>query len=89
MPEALRRPKKAQDEEEEMGQDEDETGEDDTAVIVFPPLPQDVGPVVRAFMMGEGTGSCPSGQCKLFRSGPFKELIVRCLVPLTPNGGTD
>jgi hypothetical protein len=56
LPESLRRPKKESTEEDE------EEGEDDTAVIVFPPT-GDAG-LVRALMMGEGTGSCPAGQCK-------------------------
>jgi len=43
---------------------EDKAEEDDTAVIIFPPDSAD-GHVVRGFMMGEGTGSCPAGQCEL------------------------
>ena len=45
--------------EETLGE---ETEEDDTAVVIFPPV--DDLPVVRALLMGEGTGSCPSGQCE-------------------------
>lgn len=61
-PEILRKPEavKLNDDDE----DEEEVGEDDTAVIVFPPTSEDNGSVVRALMMGEGTGSCPSGQCE-------------------------
>jgi RAB protein geranylgeranyltransferase component A len=40
-----------------------ETEQPDTAVIVFPPE-GDSG-LVRALIMGEGTGSCPAGQCGL------------------------
>jgi hypothetical protein len=39
----------------------EERGKDDTAVILFPP--EGDGQLVRALVMGEGTGSCPSGQC--------------------------
>jgi len=55
LPEALRRPKTESTEGEEEG-------EDDTAVIIFPPT-ESQG-LVRALVMGEGTGSCPAGQCK-------------------------
>ena len=55
LPEALRRPKAESTEGEEEG-------EDDTAVIIFPPT-ESQG-LVRALVMGEGTGSCPAGQCK-------------------------
>jgi len=56
LPESLRRPRAESTEEEEEG-------EDDTAVIVFPPT-ENHG-LVRALVMGEGTGSCPAGQCTL------------------------
>ena len=59
LPESLRRPKIAEPTEEE--------GEDDTAVIVFQPT-DDHG-LVRALVMGEGTGSCPAGQC----TSPFRK----------------
>ncbi|KAK4688078.1 Rab proteins geranylgeranyltransferase component A, partial [Tremellales sp. Uapishka_1] len=39
----------------------------DAAVIVFPPSGED-GNVVRGLLMGEGTGSCPSGQFILYLS---------------------
>lgn len=54
LPESLRRPKAEP-------VDGEEQGEDDTAVIVFPPT-ENQG-LVRALVMGEGTGSCPAGQC--------------------------
>jgi hypothetical protein len=54
LPESLRRPKTEP-------VDGEEEGEDDTAVIVFPPT--DNQGLVRALVMGEGTGSCPAGQC--------------------------
>ena len=54
LPESLRRPKA-------VPVDGEEEGEDDTAVIVFPPT-ENQG-LVRALVMGEGTGSCPAGQC--------------------------
>jgi hypothetical protein len=44
--------------------DGEEEGEDDTAVIVFPPT--ETQGLVRALVMGEGTGSCPAGQCEPF-----------------------
>lgn len=66
LPEALRRPVKQTSEDPANGQEEEEGAEDDTAVVVFPPSPEsEGGKVVKALMMGEGTGSCPAGQCKL------------------------
>ncbi|TXT08340.1 uncharacterized protein COLE_05264 [Cutaneotrichosporon oleaginosum] len=47
-----------------LGQPEEEL-DDDTAVLVFPP---DEGPLVRALVMGEGTGSCPRGQWVVYLS---------------------
>ena len=62
LPDALRRPKSTKGlEEGDAGDDEED--EDDTAVVVFPPTGDKA--LVRALIMGEGTGSCPSGQCKL------------------------
>jgi RAB protein geranylgeranyltransferase component A len=49
----------------EQGED-GELDQDDTAVVVFPPA-EGSKAVVRVLMMGEGTGSCPSGQCELAR----------------------
>lgn len=66
LPDALRRPKSTKGSEEgDAGDDEED--EDDTAVVVFPPTVDK--PLVRALVMGEGTGSCPSGQCKLSSIG--------------------
>lgn len=39
--------------------DDEEPEDDDTGVVIFPPAE---GPLVRALIMGEGTGSCPAGQ---------------------------
>ncbi|BEJ01568.1 hypothetical protein CcaverHIS631_0602500 [Cutaneotrichosporon cavernicola] len=39
--------------------------DDDTAVVVFPPSD---GPLVRALVMGEGTGSCPRNQWIVYLS---------------------
>lgn len=61
-PDILRRPETVKADADD--DDEDETGEDDTAITVFPPVSEEGGPVVRALMMGEGTGSCPPGQCE-------------------------
>lgn len=58
-PDVLRRPEVVREE----VPDDEEVGEDDTAVIAFPPTSDDET-VVRALMMGEGTGSCPNGQCE-------------------------
>lgn len=41
----------------------EEREEDDTAVVLFPP--EGERGLVRGLLMGEGTGSCPAGQCKL------------------------
>jgi hypothetical protein len=60
LPDALRRPKITKESEDEDEVDEED--EDDTAVVVFPPT--EGGALVRALVMGEGTGSCPPGQCK-------------------------
>jgi hypothetical protein len=57
LPAALRR---AESEEGDEGKEQD-----DTAVIVFPPA--DGGSVIRALVTGEGTGSCPAGQCEPLR----------------------
>lgn len=63
LPAALRR---------EQGED-GESDQDDTAVVVFPPA-EGSKAVVRVLMMGEGTGSCPSGQCELARCPGVKEI---------------
>jgi RAB protein geranylgeranyltransferase component A len=62
LPTQLRRQEKDKTDGGGTDGDEDEEGQDDTAVIVFPPS-GDQG-LVRALVMGEGTGSCPAGQCK-------------------------
>jgi RAB protein geranylgeranyltransferase component A len=60
LPPALKRPKVE-------GEEEESKEEDDTAIVVFPPEKED-GQVVRALIMGEGTGSCPAGRCELFHN---------------------
>lgn len=66
LPEALRWPPKITTSEADGDAGEEEQGaegeEDDAAIVVFPP--EGENGVVRAIMMGEGTGSCPAGQCK-------------------------
>lgn len=57
----------------EEGEEEEEG--DDTAVLVFPPT--DTTPLVRALVMGEGTGSCPQGQWVVYlwaETGDVKSL---------------
>ncbi|WWD16550.1 hypothetical protein CI109_100977 [Kwoniella shandongensis] len=71
LPKALRRRKPVQPEDEveksEEGEEDSKDEEnDDTAVILFPP--EGEGSLVRAFVMGEGTGSCPPGQFILYLS---------------------
>lgn len=68
-------PENPDSEAEESQEPKSDVEQDDTAVILFPPEGE-VG-LVRALLMGEGTGSCPSGQCE-------SELLrpPRCL-PLT------
>ena len=66
-PEVLLKPAVIKEESNE--EDNEEAGEDDTAVIVFPPT-EDEAAVVRALLMGEGTGSCPAGQCRLLSLSP-------------------
>jgi hypothetical protein len=39
----------------------DDADADDTAVLILPPREQSA-PLIRALLMGEGTGSCPAGQ---------------------------
>ena len=47
---------------EKMSKEEEESlGNDDTALVVFPP--ENNKPLVRCIIQGEGTGSCPPGQC--------------------------
>lgn len=42
--------------------EEEEDKNEDAMIVVFPP--EDDKPLVRALLMGEGTGSCPGGQCE-------------------------
>ena len=60
LPPVFKRQRTAETEEAEGDQGEKE--EDDTAGVLFPPV--DGRPAIRALLMGEGTGSCPPGQCK-------------------------
>lgn len=58
-----------------------ETEQDDTAVVVFPP--EDGRGLVRALLMGDGTGSCPSGQCESLASPQLTSVnACRRAVPL-------
>ncbi|WVR03857.1 hypothetical protein IAU60_000855 [Kwoniella sp. DSM 27419] len=72
LPEALRRKLQAtqvavSDGPETSATDETDTVEnDDTAVIVFPP--RDGRSLVRCYINGEGTGSCPAGQYIIYLS---------------------
>lgn len=58
--------------------DDEEPEDDDTGVVIFPPAE---GPLVRALIMGEGTGSCPAGQWVVYLSAELageqdpKELL--------------
>lgn len=71
--------------------EDDEAGEedDDTAVIAFPATPN--SPLVRALIMGEGTGSCPRGQwvvylsCQAEDADP-KALLEPFLARVAPEG---
>ncbi|ORX33686.1 putative rab escort protein [Kockovaella imperatae] len=56
-----------------LGEENDNEGieQDDTAMIIFPPV--DGKPVVRGLLMGEGTGSCPAGQYVLYISATVTE----------------
>lgn len=47
----------------EVNEEGEDKEQDDTAVIIFPPE-EGREAVVRALVMGEGTGSCPAGQCE-------------------------
>lgn len=87
LPAQLRRPDKVKSDNVDEG--EEDEGQDDTAVIVFPPQ-GDQG-LVRALVMGEGTGSCPSGQCEsrsliLARSGTLTPIVVLYLSSETTDG---
>jgi len=62
LPTQLRRQEKDKTDSDVTDGDEDEEAQDDTAIIVFPPSGGQG--LVRALVMGEGTGSCPTGQCK-------------------------
>ena len=68
LPPSLRNPKSTEgtegaDEAQSTEEAEDSPSEDDTAIVLFPPSGEGSS-VVRALFMGEGTGSCPAGQCK-------------------------
>jgi len=70
LPPSLRKPKPTEgtegaDEAQSAEEADDPAGEDDTAIIIFPPTGEGSS-VVRALFMGEGTGSCPAGQCKCY-----------------------
>lgn len=59
IPECLRRsPSEEPAVEGGISQDSEQ---DDTAIVVFPP--EEGRGLVRALLMGDGTGSCPPGQC--------------------------
>lgn len=58
-----------------------EQEEDDTAIIVFPS--ENNGQLVRALITGEGTGSCPSGQCKFMPQRNFCRLIFNRKISCT------
>lgn len=60
IPEILQRKLPFTDDENERRQIPEEN--DDTGLIVFPP--ENGNPTVRCLINGEGTGSCPSKQCK-------------------------
>lgn len=67
LPAALKKPKSSQEPPSlDAGQEdgEEESSEDDTAIFLFPPTTEGSS-VVRGLLMGEGTGSCPAGQCEL------------------------
>lgn len=61
LPEAIKRRPPVKSDDDEEGAEE----KDDTAVVLFPP--EDGRQLVRALITGEGTGSCPSGQCRSFQ----------------------
>lgn len=60
LPKVLQRQLPSADDENGRSQLPEEN--DDTGLIVFPP--ENGNPIVRCLINGEGTGSCPSGQCK-------------------------
>lgn len=47
----------------DLDEEEESEKEEDAMIVVFPPM--DGRNLVRALLMGEGTGSCPKGQCAL------------------------
>lgn len=55
------------------GQEEGQEDKDDTAVILFP---EEGKEIVRTLMMGEGTGSCPAGQCA-FVGSPYTVSLTK------------
>ncbi|WVQ64875.1 uncharacterized protein L199_003044 [Kwoniella botswanensis] len=63
LPEALRRKPISSQESAEEGQEQVEN--DDTSLVVFP---AENGGVVRCYVNGEGTGSCPPGQYIIYLS---------------------
>ena len=67
--------------------DEEAKKEDDTAIVIFPPSDENDN-VVRAVMMGEGTGSCPAGQCALLFYSSKTSLTADILYLSTPASPT-
>ncbi|KAK6907311.1 rab escort protein [Kwoniella mangroviensis CBS 10435] len=65
LPEALRRKPISSQETIEQEQEQEQVENDDTSLIVFP---TENGGVVRCYVNGEGTGSCPPGQYIIYLS---------------------
>jgi hypothetical protein len=91
LPESLKRkqgenpenPEHPDIEAEESRAPKSDVEQDDTAVILFPPEGE-VG-LVRALLMGEGTGSCPSGQCESESLRPPWRLVLILADPPNPS----
>lgn len=69
--------------------EDEEVEDDDTAVFAFPPTSS--SPLVRALVMGEGTGSCPRGQWIVYLSAESKgddpkSLLEPFLSRVAPEG---
>jgi RAB protein geranylgeranyltransferase component A len=69
-------PPPAEDGGEETGQQAEEVEKPDASLLVFPPgsLVAECEHTVQALLVGEGTGSCPRGQCEL--QGPGRVDLI-------------
>jgi len=84
LPTALKRSRPSDEATEpDGGENEEQAGDDDTAIVLFPPT-EEGSSVVRGLIMGEGTGSCPAGQCESTMASCRARLMIRYSIPQCP-----